>query len=259
MDLRVSVFRENVEWWADHVPAVPTSKVSLASLCADDDERVIAREHGASVEVLNADTLDTALQLVRSRRFVRPLVLNMADKKRPGGCVLVGAGMQEESLFRRTNLHAHLRPELYPIEDETEALYSKGVHVFRLNEDQGYAPFRPPVQMDFVSLPALSIPRVGLDFRLRNEDADRFRAKINLLLALGRKGRHDVLVLGALGCGAFGCPAKHVAELFRERIEAKERHAGGGSPRHIVFAILGKNRVPFEEVFSGSASRESRN
>ena len=66
------------------------------------------------MSVVHQDTLDATLRLLASGVCTRPLVLNMADDVRPGGCVAAGGGMQEESLFRRTNLRAHLLPSLYP-------------------------------------------------------------------------------------------------------------------------------------------------
>lgn len=210
------------------------------------------------MSVVKADTLDIALDLVRTKKAVKPLVLNMADKYRPSGCVLAGAGMQEESLFRRTNLHSHLTPEHYPIDKEDEALYSRGVVVCLENEERGFAWLNPPFEMDFVSLPALSMPRLmPCQSRLFPDDAQVFARKVDILLQLARSNGHDALVLGALGCGAFGCPAKHVAEIFAERVarffsRRDDSAEDDNQITHVVFAILGKNYDAFADAFGSS-------
>ena len=81
--------------------------------------------------------------------------------------------------------------------------------------------------------------------------------KIRTIFRLGIANGHDSLVLGALGCGAFRNPPRHVARLFHEVMleeEFKNKY------RHIVFAILEDhnsrrshnpdgNLIPFKEEF----------
>jgi hypothetical protein len=85
------------------------------------------------VRVLNADAIDVALGMRD------PLVLILADDLTPGGCVPAGAGMQEESLFRRTALFAFLKPDMYPLAPD-EALYARHVPVLLTSELSGYQP-----------------------------------------------------------------------------------------------------------------------
>ena len=56
------------------------------------------------VEVQNIDCLYAGTQL--KEQGYNPAVLNMASRRNPGGGVVTGAGAQEETLFRRTNLSA---------------------------------------------------------------------------------------------------------------------------------------------------------
>ena len=58
------------------------------------------------VEVQNIDCLYAGAQL--KEQGFNPAVLNMASRRNPGGGVLTGAGAQEETLFRRTNLFRSL-------------------------------------------------------------------------------------------------------------------------------------------------------
>lgn len=54
------------------------------------------------VEVQNIDCLYAGVQL--KEQGYNPAILNMASRRNPGGGVATGAGAQEETLFRRTNL-----------------------------------------------------------------------------------------------------------------------------------------------------------
>jgi uncharacterized protein (TIGR02452 family) len=47
------------------------------------------------------------------------------------------------------------------------------------------------------------------------------KAKIKTLLSVALESGHDALVLSALGCGAFACPPRHIAALFKEAIEVQ--------------------------------------
>ena len=58
------------------------------------------------VEVQNIDCLYAGVQL--KEQGYNPAVLNMASRRNPGGGVTTGAGAQEETLFRRTNLFRSL-------------------------------------------------------------------------------------------------------------------------------------------------------
>ena len=58
------------------------------------------------VEVQNIDCLYAGAQLMV--QGYNPAVLNMASRRNPGGGVTTGAGAQEETLFRRTNLFRSL-------------------------------------------------------------------------------------------------------------------------------------------------------
>jgi uncharacterized protein (TIGR02452 family) len=64
---------------------------------------------------------------------------------------------------------------------------------------------------------------------------------------------HSLLVLGALGCGAFRNPPREVARLWAEVLG--EAEFAGGWWREIVFAVLDTRREGnlevFEEVLEG--------
>jgi uncharacterized protein (TIGR02452 family) len=59
--------------------------------------------------------------------------------------------------------------------------------------------------------------------------------KIRTILRIGLENGHDSLVLGALGCGAFSNPPKHIAKLFHEVLDEVEF---ANKYKYIVFAVL---------------------
>lgn len=183
-----------------------------------------------SVAVEDDDSIDCAL--LYARAGCNPVVLNMADDRFPGGGVAEGSGAQEESLFRRTNLCAALDvASHYPVRDD-ELLYSPGVTVFKASEGDGWATLpSPQPRLAFISCPAVRNPDGAP--RLPPVDEDRLRLKIRHVLRVARDRGHDVAVLGAMGCGAWRCPARHVAAIFHDVLRA-----ASPAPEHVVFAVL---------------------
>ena len=263
-DLRVRVWDENRRMWPED--ARPPSTKHRAS------GRALERlpEGVPAVSVVHEDTLDAALRLLGSGASARPLVLNMADDVRPGGCVAAGGGMQEESLFRRTDLHAHLLPRLRPVERpdgvlpalypiaRDEAVYSPDVVVCRRGEAEGYrllAAGEMP-RIGVVSCPGVAMPALSQDARAFAHEADReaLRAKVRVIFEIAELHGHDALVLGALGCGAFGCPPHDVARVFGEELE---RGTLPPSVTQVVFAVLGAaNHAAFRERLAGAFTRD---
>ena len=201
------------------------------------------------IRVLESDSFLAAKALLD--RGLRPCVLNMANRRTPGGGVLDGSGAQEENLFRRSNLFQSLypfdawhaarfklepRPEQYPMDRDAGGAFTPVATVFRGPEDEGYPLLEEPYGVSVVSVAALNRPatdpRTGdLTPGMAAATLDRMRTLFRLALANG----NDSLVLGAWGCGAFRNPPAHMARLFRQTIESTEfanRFAV------IVFAIL---------------------
>lgn len=174
-----------------------------------------------------------------------PLVLNMASDQKPGGGWLKGASAQEESLFYRSTYALSLDPwygysngYVYPLGNR-RIVYSPLVHVFL---DDAKHPFNVScVAVPFVRKPAL------VHGRLQTRDAALTEEKIHAIVDLALLHGHDSLLLSAGGCGAFGNPPDHVAEIF-ERV-LRERKCG----LHVVFAILPvrdrRNFLAFQKRF----------
>ena len=200
------------------------------------------------IEVVDRDAVEVALEIL-TVYGIRPLVMILADADAPGGCVFGGGNMQEESLFRRTSLFASLTPDAYPIADD-EALYARDVDVFFDTEERRYAPFAEPVPtLDFVACPGIKMPPTTRDFRLFPEDEAALRVKFRLIARICVENGHRALVAGALGCGVWGCPPRHVAEIFKDVLLGDDEFAGAFD--RITFAILGALRHDFARVLSG--------
>lgn len=199
------------------------------------------KKYNTIIKVVNGDTIDTAL--IFTKKHYSPLVLNLADDCMPGGLVEAGSGAQEESLFRRSNYFISTRYErrLYPIKFN-EAIYSPKITVFKDNEENKWKLYKQPYLMDFIACPGLKYPTLinGTDTknnitiqRLKSKDVEMLKNKIRLIFQIGYKHKNDVLILGALGCGAWCSPPEHVAEIFNEICNEYS-----GMFKYIIFAIL---------------------
>lgn len=246
LNLRDKVWKENKSIWNDYVP----EKKSIKYFYKHEEFINTCTQYNIkptnNVQIIKNDTLDSALDLIKIG--YNPLVLNMADIYSPGGCIEAGAGMQEESLFRRSNYHRHLiKKDMYPIEPNA-AIYSPNVCVFRNNENNSYSNIGFNY-LSFVACPALSMPQLDQNNqdKFTEEDEQIFRNKIRLILQIAHENNHDSLILGALGCGAFGCPVKHVAKLFFEEIQNYNKFIY--EFKIIIFAIVGKSYEIFKEHF----------
>lgn len=212
---------------AGYTPAYETVKYRMNNAPL---ERRYAK---TEIKVYKEDVLVVA---IKKTTLSNPLVLILADDQTPGGCVFAGAGMQEESLFRRTALFAHLHPSLYPIQMD-EALYARDVPILLSSEDTNYQPLQDAqsVHVSFIACPGIKFPSlVSGNNRLNDTDAQTFKNKIKLILRVAQENGHSEVVFGALGCGVWGCPGKHVAQLFAEVLTD---HSGVLQTAH--FAILG--------------------
>lgn len=196
------------------------------------------------VQFVNKDAIDLALELMVPGGPI-PLVLNLADDNFAGGCVNQGSGAQEESLFRRTNYFQTLTDDFYPIEED-EAVYSPEVTVIKTSEASGWQLIPEEIRpiLSFVACPGLKYPelegendfsdtKIDKEPRLLEEDVEILKRKIALVIQTAVQYKHDTIIFGALGCGAWRNPPKHVAEIFKYVLDSYD-----GVVLNYVFAIL---------------------
>ncbi|KAI4253947.1 MAG: hypothetical protein LQ352_003396 [Teloschistes flavicans] len=206
-----------------------------------------------AIRVVNMDSLDAAFDLgpLTVSTFVRSasppvLVLNMANAKYGGGGWLKGAIAQEEALCYRSSLSFTLKHRFYPMSDRS-AIYSPTVVVIRESLSKGHSmldlskPEELPV-VSVVSMAALRDPAVqrrlgdGEEIYSSSNDRELMRSKIRMILRVAAAKGHRKLVLGALGCGAFGNPKTEVLKLWKE--VSAEPEFNGGWWEDVVFAVM---------------------
>ncbi len=198
------------------------------------------------IYVENRDCLVSAEEW--QKKGYRVAVLNMANRRNPGGGVYNGAGAQEGNLFRRTNLFQSLYMYApygwqygvaenrwgYPLDRNYGGVYSPNVTVFRGTEQDGYPLLEQPFSTSVISVAGMNRPELTPDGLIAPHLVEGIQNKIRTIFNIGLEHGRDCLILGALGCGAFRNPPRHIAKLFHE-ILAREYY---DKFRVIVFAIL---------------------
>ena len=199
------------------------------------------------VDVENIDTIYAGAMLKEMGH--NPALLNMASRRNPGGGVATGAGAQEETLFRRTNLFRSLfrytpdawryglecSDKQYPLDRNYGGIYTPDAICFRETERKGYALLESPVSLSFISVAGMNCPDLTDNGMIAPHHVEPIKNKIRTIFRIGLLHGHDSLVLGALGCGAFRNPPAHIARLFHEVMKEKEFK---NRYKIIIFAIL---------------------
>lgn len=199
------------------------------------------------VEVTERDCLKESVRL--SKEGYSPAVLNMASRQVAGGGVLKGSRAQEESIFRRTNLFQSLysfvrfgdlygvkkSERQYPMDPDFGGIYSPNVVYIRDSERNGCRLLENPEYVSVISVAAMNRPRLTSDGLIVDSLVEGVKNKIRTVFRIALRHRHDSLVLGAWGCGAFCNPPRHMARLFHEVMREREFK---NKFKKIVFAII---------------------
>ncbi|CAJ0540129.1 Ff.00g073960.m01.CDS01 [Fusarium sp. VM40] len=225
-----------------------------------------------TIKIVNDDSFNAAISLASSKSpsSGRVAVLNMASHSSPGGGWLKGARAQEEALCYRSSLYLSLHRRYYPWKQRM-GLYSPDVVIIRSDQDSGHNLLVPNVQpsdlpvVSILSIAALRTPDVSNvvvntpggsvtePIFAKPGDRELTKLKMRLCLRMAAQRNHGLLVLGALGCGAFRNPPKEVARCWLEVL--KEPEFQGGWWEEIWFAVFDKrgegNLEIFEEILDG--------
>jgi uncharacterized protein (TIGR02452 family) len=215
-----------------------------------DIPKELKADEKAVVEVIYEDSADTAYQL--QKEGLNPLILNMASDYTPGGGWRKGATAQEESLFYRSLYYLALEDRcFYPLALYS-AIYTPKVFFFRSKQLDGYK-ILPYEECSFISclaMPALRKPVLSANGKYTSQHRKVMTEKIRGIFKIAALHKHDAVVLGAFGNGAFRNPPQDVAEIFREVIKEYTPYF-----KKIVFAILDygphKNFPVFQKVLTG--------
>lgn len=182
-------------------------------------EHIASRGFTTLVSIKNVDCIEAGLAMAANG--MNPVVLNLSDDRDAGGCVDLGSGAQEESLWRRTALCVTQLQSFYPLcaGGSTEAIYSPSVPVLRKAEAAGYEWYADKPTISFIACPAIKMPHwvdsaVDRDGDLKDADKMRLGKRLRLILRIAAAKGHDAVVLGAMGCGAWNNPPRAVARVF---------------------------------------------
>lgn len=228
-------------WNPDKVVVyAPKTLEQLRSGILEKDARSRAERR---IQVVDRDSLAAAAGLDR------PLVLNFANARTPGGGFLYGSPAQEESLCRGSTLYASLASdkarEMYdynkvnpsPV-DSAYLLLSPEVWVIRGGDGEL---LDRPYPVSVITMPAPDKVRRA-HVLSQNELDGVMKERIRNLAAVAVHHGCRSLVLGAWGCGVFGNDPADVARCFHHVLIGE----GWGSWfDNIVFAIL-RDRTKLE-------------
>lgn len=209
--------------------------------------------HTCIVEVLQEDTVDAGYFL--QHEGYNPMILNMASNTTPGGGWRNGAVAQEESLFYRSLYYLSLE-DPWKLNDKSEkfyplqmysCIYSPDIFFFRTKQREGYKllPYNQCCFLSCLAVSAIRNPRLRKDGTMRPSDVKKMKEKIRGIFKVALKHEHDSVVLGALGCGAYGNDPKEIARIFAEVIPEFQ-----DSFSRITFAIIDYGRTKNCDIFS---------
>jgi len=192
------------------------------------------------------DCLEAAAEAAKKWK-TKPVVLVNGSDNHPGGGFTSGVSAQEEDICRRTSLIHCLddpwflephRSWSYPI-PEFGTMYSKDVFLFRHGAAKGYAFMRRPMKLGFINQAAYQSPPLkqkGNQLMLSNRDRKGVLRKLAAVLSTAFKHNHEVLILGAFGCGVRENPPNVISQLFHQLLGEGGRFEGVF--RAIIFAIV---------------------
>lgn len=226
------------------------------------------------IEVVSGTTLAVAKDYCKLGKVA---VLNFANPENSGGGVQNGAMAQEECLCRSSNLypclcdksvfadfylyHRNLRSFFY----SDRLIYTKGVTVFK--DDCEVPQLMPEDEWFQVDVITCSAPYIARR-KYTNKAAlkELFKSRIKNIFEAALDNGAKVLILGAVGCGAFKNPPEIVAKAFHEVIEENAYQA---KFKKIVFAIKSTvdndpymacpNITAFEREFYGLSAEGNKN
>lgn len=205
------------------------------------------QNYNTILRVYNADSFTVAQQLVCMG--CRVAVLNMCSDQHIGGLVVYCATAQEETLVCRSSLikslylfaqepanintHSVVYYAKNLFNQNYGAIYSPNVTVFR---DEKYYLIDKPFKVGVISVPAIKHPNLVDGRYLSKEDFDIVKNKVRTILNVSIANSHDTIVLGAMGCGAYGNSPACIAMAFKEVLQEELYKS---SLKCISFAILG--------------------
>jgi uncharacterized protein (TIGR02452 family) len=246
--------------------AASTSEASLDSIFISSQLPALARSRPdfpnltrKPIEIHNSDSFALARNLKPSTGKVG--VLNLASNYEVGGgWRQTISKTQEEALCYSSSLYATLKPEWYPWPNiglgSCAGIFSPDVVVFKdtLDDDCVELPEQQRHVLAVVTVAAPCAPKLtddGENFTVESDLQD-LRERILLILRMAATNKVTNLVLGAMGCGAYRCPPRLVAQEMKSALESDEFEGWFECVDFAVYAAgpMGKRNLEvFKEIF----------
>ncbi|KAH8105984.1 hypothetical protein BXZ70DRAFT_1004276 [Cristinia sonorae] len=221
------------------------------------------------IRVLNTDSFTAARNIMRNAVEAgdnadgKVAVLNLASDLQPGGgwaqtlSRTQASSSTEEALCYSSTLYPTLQDRWYPWPNvgngSVSGIFSPRVVIFKDDLDHNCVDLEPSERrvVSVITVAAPRSPRLT-NGRIVPQTLEWFREKIRLVYRMAAHNGREYLVLAAMGCGAYRCPAPHVAEEMKEILLQSEFK---GWFREVVFAVYATDRNSnfdtFEEVLDG--------
>lgn len=194
----------------------------------------IEKKFNTKIEVINHDVLVVAEALHTSGED-HILVLNLASYQHFLGGVESGAMAQEEELGRRTN-YFKAGDKHYPF-NKMEGIYTSNVTIIK---NSNYCVIENPFNVSMLAVAGIKNPKL-VNNKLTGADYNTTHKTIDNMFKIALLNNHSVLVLGALGCGAYGNPAEEIIKIYNDCLKKYD-----GCFKRIIFAVLSKNDNNFD-------------
>lgn len=222
--------------------------------------------HATRIAVIALDTLVATYRMSYVLN-VNAVALNMANEDIVGGRFDTKMGSQEECIFRNSSIFLSMWPHrkrsdprlsqhdaqfprkepFFPL-TSAGAVYSPHVVVVRdIDDDSGLSgPFLSPACWHHVSVISVAAQDLRV-YRIRTFKESLTREKLRTLLWVARQNKHEGLVLGAFGCGAFNNKPEKICAIFKDLLENEFE----GAFKYVLFAIIKseRNLQAFEKDF----------
>jgi len=156
-----------------------------------------------NIFIENKDMID----FIEKHKNEKCCILNMASCYKPGGGVQTGCNAQEEILFRRSNYVLTLDSKFYPIYDKI--IYSNNITFFK---DSNYN-IIDPFSCSAIACAAIKNPEL-INNKYLDKDRKIMDEKINKIFCVAVENKVEILVLSALGCGAYHNPPEEIAQIM---------------------------------------------
>jgi uncharacterized protein (TIGR02452 family) len=248
--------------------AASTPGGSLSSTFIPGQLPPLSKEHVAfpnfslrPIQIHNSDAFALARTLGSTGKVG---VLNLASDQEPGGGWRYSLSRtQEEALCYSSTLFATLNPDWYPWPNtgvgSCAGIFSPDVVVFRdtLDNDLAELPVTRRHVLAVITVAAPCLPILTSDGQ-EFADVSQLQDLVEKMLLVLRMAAHNgvtSLVLGAMGCGAYGCPPKAVAKTMKRLLTTEEFD---GWFENVLFAVhaggpTGKrNFDAFREIFGAT-------